>query len=529
MLAVDATPPAVAAALSAVRAERCRRSLHQFVREFWSVVVPGSEFQDNWHIEAICQHLQAVSEGRIKRLLINVPFRTAKSTITSVLWPAWQWIDRPTHQWLCGSYAEKLALRDSLQMRRLVTSPQYQAWYGGGVTIAKDQSQKVRWQNTAGGHRIAFGMTGGVMGDGGDTLLIDDPHDRQGAHSDAERTAALTTYDEALTNRLNDPAHGAIVIIMQRLAHNDLSGHVLKQREQGWVHLMIPMEFEPARRCVTRLGWRDPRKEAGELMFPHRFPRKTVDAQKLVMGTYGTAGQYQQRPSPEGGGRLQVRHFQLWPAGKPLPDFDFVVQSYDTAYTRSTQNDPTAQSTWGTFTMGKRRCAMLLECWSKFMGYPELREKVLADWKHAEYGGIPDDALHPARRADMVLVEDKGSGISLLQDLRAGNVPVRGYNPGGADKIGRAEIAAPLLEADVFYVLESKREPALPVRWARPFVEQLEQFPNAEHDDWVDTFTQVVIYLRDANLLAPDVVEEDPEVERDYHKERKARANPYGA
>jgi predicted phage terminase large subunit-like protein len=514
--------------LEAIEFEECRRSLYAFVRRFWRVVEPGTDFIDNWHIEAICQHLQAVTEGKIKRLVINVPFRTAKSTITSVLWPAWVWINKPEHQWLCGSYAEKLAIRDSLRMRRLVQSPDYVRGYGKSFAITSDQNQKVRFQNTKNGHRIAFGMGGGVMGDGGDTLLIDDPHDRQGANSEAERDTVLTTYDEALITRLNHPASGAIVIIMQRLHQKDLSGHVLADKAAGWVHLMIPMEFEAQRKCKTMLGWEDPRKRDGELMFPARFPQKTVDGLKTVLGTYGTAGQLQQRPSPAGGGVLDISHFKTWPADAQLPDLHFILQSYDTAFTDNTQNDPTACTVWGIFYRGEKRCVLLLESWTDRLQYPALRKRLLADWK-AEYGGILNDPNHPSRRADVVLIEEKGSGQSVIQDLRQANVPVAAYNPGRADKTSRAEMTAPLLECGLFYVLESKKDPGQPIRWARPLLEQMEQFPNGEHDDLVDTFTQAAIYLRDAELLELDTVDEEPPEDIDYHERTKRAGNPYFA
>lgn len=518
--------------LEAVENEECRRSFYAFVRRFWAVVEPGTDFIDNWHIEAICEHLQAVTEGRIKRLVINVPFRTAKSTITSVLWPAWTWIDHPEHQWLCGSYAEKLAIRDALRMRRLVQSPEFRKAYGQNVIITADQNQKVRFQNTKNGHRIAFGMTGGVMGDGGDTLLIDDPHDRHGANSEAERETSLTTYDEALVTRLNHPSKGAIVIIMQRLHQKDLSGHCLARKEEGWVHLMIPMEFEAARRCSTPIGWTDPRKVEGELMFAARFPQKTVDSLKTTLGDYGTAGQLQQRPSPAGGGILKPDCFRLWLKERPLPDFLFILQSYDTAYTEKTQNDPTANTTWGVFELRvgdkMKRQVMLLESWAEHMDYPKLRTRLLEDWK-AEYGGIPNDPMHPSRRADVVLVEEKGSGQSIVQDLRASNVPVVAYNPGRADKIARAHMTAPILETGCFWLLESKKEDGQPIRWARPLVKQMEEFPNGEHDDLVDTTTQMAIYLRDAGMLTLAVVEEEPPRDVDYHERKTNSKNPYFA
>ena len=515
--------------------ERDRRtmisSLHEFVIAAWHIIEPGRPFIDNWHIKALCEHLQAVTKRDIKRLLVNVPFRTSKSTIVSVMWPAWVWAQDqklmpfagPNHQWLCGSYAEKLATRDSLKMRRLIQSDWYKTFWGGKFTLTSDQNEKKRFQNSQLGYRIAFGMTGGVMGDGGDTLLIDDPHDRQGAHSEAERETALTTFDEGLITRLNDPSTGAIVIIMQRLHEKDLSGHVLKQK--GWDHLMLPMEYEPSRAKTTSLGFKDPRTEPGELLWPARFPFETVEQLKQGLGDYATAGQLQQRPSPAGGGVLQVDHFQMWPATKDLPDLFFVLQSYDTAFTDKTQNDPTACTVWGIGEhAGGKRFAILLDCWTEHMRYPQLRTKISDDWT-AKYGGVPNDIRHPSRRADAMLIEEKGSGQSLIQDLHQANIPAIKYNPGRADKTARASLAAPFLELDMFYVIESKRDPGLAVTWARPFLEQCQQFPNGEHDDLVDTFTQATIYLRDSKFLdLPTIPVDEPE-ELDYEQTR--RSNPY--
>lgn len=515
-----------------------RRSLHEFVRMAWHIIEPGRPFIDNWHLKAICDHLEAVSRRQITRLVINVPFRTSKSTIVSVMWPAWTWAQDPNevpaagpnHQWLCGSYAGKLAIRDNLKMRRLITSEWY-ASYFAGVKLAPDQNEKTRFQNTSQGSRIAFGMTGGVMGDGGDTILIDDPHDRAGANSEAERETALTTFDEGILSRLNDPATGAIVIIMQRLHQNDLSGHVLKQR--GWDHLMLPMRYEKARAKPTSIGFSDPRTVEGELLWPARFPLETVEALERGLGDYGAAGQLQQRPSPAGGGVLQTKYFQLWPAKSELPDLFFVLQSYDTAFTDKTSNDPTACTVWGIgehpstladpLKAGKR-FAILLDCWTEHMRYPQLRKKVSDDWQ-AKYGGGKDTTRHPSRRVDAILIEEKGSGQSLIQDLRQANIPALKYNPGKADKTARASLTAPFLELELFYLIESKKDQGLPVTWARPFVDQCQQFPNGEHDDMVDTFTQATIYLRDAGLLELPAIPADEPEEVDYAANR--RTNPY--
>lgn len=511
-------------------------SLHTFMRGAWTQMEPGRAFVDNWHLGAMADHLEAVSRKEIKRLVINVPFRTSKSTLTSVAWPAWTWLREPGHQWLCGSYAEKLAIRDSLKMRRLVTSDWFTSFWPEAVTITGDQNEKKRFQNTANGYRIAFSMTGGVMGDGGDTILIDDPHDRTGAESDVQRPAALETYDGAINTRLNDPNDSAIVIIMQRLHENDLAGHVLK--EKGWTHLMLPMEYEAGRHCKTTWSlpsgeikvFNDPRKTEGQLLWPERFSRLTVEKLKQSLGEYGASGQLQQRPSPAGGGILKTKHLQLWPHGKALPHLEYVLQSYDTAYTDKTVNDPCACTVWGVFTHAidgdYRKCALLLDAWTDHLTYPPLKKRLMDDWK-AEYGGDVSDPTNQPRRPDGLLIEDKGSGKSVQQDLRLARVPVMLYDPGKSSKTARASLTAPMLEADVYYVLESGKEPGKPIKWARPLINQAEQFPNGEHDDLVDTWTQANIFLtRNELLILPEITIE-PETERDYRAARKP-VNPYG-
>jgi predicted phage terminase large subunit-like protein len=501
-------------------------SLFNFYRDYvWRAVEGKKPFLDNWHLHAIAEHLEAVSAGDITRLLINVPFRTSKSTLVSVAWPAWVWLKDPAYQWLCGSYAEKLAIRDSRNMRRVITSSAFVRDFGDRFGMSHDQNQKVRFENDRGGYRIAFGMTSGVMGDGGSALIIDDPMDRQAANSEAERETALTTYDQALVTRLNDPATSPIVIIMQRLHQNDLSGHVLK--DQGvWTHLMLPMRFEASRRCVTSLGFRDPRTIEGELLWPERFPEKTVQSLESSLGIYGTSGQLAQRSSPAGGGILKADKFRLWPCTKVIPDLLWVGQSYDTSYTKDTANDPCACGVWGVFEYEKKNQVILLDSWSDHMEYSPMKKRMLDDWQ-AKYGGVSNDIMKPSRKADIIIIEEKGSGISVIQDIRLSNIPVFPYNPGKASKIQRAHMVAPLLENDICWVLESTKNRGKARNWAQPFLDQIENFPNAEHDDHVDTFTQLMLYLRDSGMLEIITSPHEDLDEIDYVKKREARVNPY--
>jgi predicted phage terminase large subunit-like protein len=283
------------------------------------------------------------------------------------------------------------------------------------------------------------------------------------------------------------------------------------------------MRFEPARRCKTIIGFEDPRTEEGELLFPDRFPEHVVRDLERTLGEYATAGQLQQRPAPPGGGILRIKHFQLWPATRELPVFDLIVQSYDCAFTEKTSGDPTACTVWGVFSWKGKRGAMLLDAWSDYLGYPALRAKAVEEW-HSIYGKTD---TRKGKKADVVLIEAKASGQSLIQDLRQANVPAVPYNPGNADKINRAHQVAPILELDCLWIPESNKAQGEFVTWARDFVNQVEKFPNAEHDDYVDTFTQAMIYLRDSGWFelaraADDVIEEF-----DYYAAKKRKVNPY--
>lgn len=522
---------AVLALRKSVEDERARRSLHEFVKLYWDVVEPDTPFVDNWHIRSICEHLEAVTRGEILNLLINVPPGTSKSTLVSVMWPAWEWASRPSLRYFGASYSDALSIRDSWKCRDIIVCDRYAQAYPD-TAIRPGSDAKLQYDLTAGGWRLATTVAGRGTGLHPHRKIIDDPHNVRKADSDVQRLEALRWFDQTLSSR-GLVLNAATVVVMQRLHQLDLSGHIMASGNYSqWTHLVVPMEFEPDRVYpVSPLGNKDPRTKAGELLWPALFDKRKVETLKTALGEYGAAGQLQQRPSPAGGGILKVEHFQLWPARRALPDISFLVQSYDTAYTEKTENDPVACTVWGVFEHQNRRCALLVDAWSDHLGYPALRKRVTRDW-NAKYGGVKTDPTHPAKGADVMLIEEKGSGLSLIQDLRLANLPVVPYNPGGASKPARAHLAAPLLEVDAFYLLESKRDAGKPVTWARDFVEQCEQFPNAEHDDYVDTFTQVVIYLHRTGQLTLPVAEEPPPEDYDYHDapaRRRRGSNPYGA
>jgi predicted phage terminase large subunit-like protein len=267
----------------------------------------------------------------------------------------------------------------------------------------------------------------------------------------------------------------------------------------GWEHLCLPAEFDGKRR-KTSLGYYDKRVNEGELLWPARFGQAEIDKLKNVLGSYGVAGQLQQEPAPSGGGIVKTDLFRLWTNTKALPPFEYIIQSYDTAFTASTQNDPTACSVWGIFFWEGVYNVMLIDAWSDHLEYPDLRARVIKEWS-AKYAGDKNDPTNKARSPDLCLIEKKGSGQSLLQDLSQARVIVAEYNPGNADKVSRTHMITPLLDAGLVWVPESKRGDTWPT-WADGMMQQLSRFPNAEHDDYVDTLSQALRYIRDAGYLS---------------------------
>jgi predicted phage terminase large subunit-like protein len=301
--------------------------------------------------------------------------------------------------------------------------------------------------------------------------------------------------------------------------------------------LVLPARHEkkPLFQIRSSLGFTDPRTEEGELLWPDRFGEPELRRLEIALGSYGTAGQLQQRPSPAEGGLIKQKYFKLWPRTKKLPAFDLIIQSYDTAFTDQTQNDPTACTTWGVFSPPRDKddleaeiplpCLMLIDAWHDHLTYPDLRKKARAEYK-MHYGEAP------GRRPDWILIEKKGSGQSLISDLQRDNLPIRSYNPLSADKTSRVHQSLPTIEAGHVYLLESAKNEGEPVTWASEFLKQCTYFPKGEHDDYVDTMTQVIIYLRDSGWVVTKdrVPVEDPYDEAEAEdRRRKSRSNPYGA
>src|SRR3989475_3366585 len=253
--------------LEQVKTERARRSFKAFVMQAWPVLEPSTEFVEGIHIDAICSHLQAVTEGRIAHLIINVPPGHAKSLLTAVFWPAWVWINHPQSRWLFSSYREPLATRDSVKCRRLIESDWYQHRWGGQFQLRSDQNQKQRFENDCTGYRIVVPMSAGT-GERGDYVVVDDPHSVDQAASDIERTAAVEWWNGTMITRLNHPSQGHKIVIQQRLHEADLTGDLLSCG--GQVPPFIPPEDGVVRLFERPVGSDFPHRAEGEVVLTRR-------------------------------------------------------------------------------------------------------------------------------------------------------------------------------------------------------------------------------------------------------------------
>lgn len=488
------------------------------------------------HHRLLCRKLEAVERGEIKRLMVFMPPGSAKSHYANVMFSAWFMGRNPEKMLLTCSATTDLAERWGRRVRNLIDTPEARGIFG--VALSNDNKAAASWGTARGGEYKAAGVGANIVGRRADLAVLDDPvADRKTAESRVEREKIWSWYKTDFWTRLKPGA--AVVLIMTRWHEDDLAGRLLKEARQGgeqWEVLSIPAVAENDNDPLGR--------KAGEPLWPEWFTPEMFKQAKRDKRTWSAL--YQQRPTVEGGGILRRENVQLWPARKALPRFIYVVQSYDTAYTEKTQNDPTAFGAFGVF-MGPNPWdpdgrevphVMLCDCWVDHLEVPDLLPTVLKEFR-SEYGASAVEAefgaplIGPARRKqlngrkpDVVLVEDKGSGIGLRQALARQNIPVKAYNPGRLDKVARAHLITPFLDAGLFWVPESSINKGKPRDWVEPLLEQMEAFPNAEHDDMVDMLTQAIRLLIDQRFL---VLEDDADATPEEPDEERPSTNPYAA
>lgn len=453
--------------------QRCA-TLHGFVREAWHVLEPRTKFVDGWFVKALCDHLEGVTRGDFRYLLINVPPGFSKSLIVSVFWPAWEWGPKamPELRYLATSYSQDNVTRDNLKMRDLVESDWYQDLWGEQVVLSRNQNAKLKFNNTKTGSREGrpFGsMTGGR----GDRTIIDDPHSTKTAESDAERKEAVKLFRESIWTRVNsagvEDAEGnvgsALVVIMQRLHMNDVAGTILSLG-LPFVHLNLPMEFESSARCRTPI-FVDPRTYEGELLFPERFDRAAVDMMKRVLGPYAVAGQLQQRPAPREGGLFKVAKIDVLDA---LPAGTWRrVRAWDLAATRE---KPGSDPDWTVGVLMARNPEtgqVIIENVVRFRGSANDVKKMMRN-----------TANRDGYRVAIRIPQDPGqAGKAQANDLitlLSGYI-VKAVQPTG-DKVTRATPLSSQVDADNVALIAG--------HWVEDYLAEIGSFPAGSHDDQVD-------------------------------------------
>jgi predicted phage terminase large subunit-like protein len=531
-----------------------------FVRYFWPILEPETPFVDGWPLWAMCLHLEAVTAGKLTRLLMNVPPGSMKSLLVNVFWPAWEWgpMGKSSHRFVTFSYSASLTERDNGKFRDLVTSQPYQALYGSGpkgVRLRNKTTLKV--YNTRTGWKLASSVGGVGTGERGDRIILDDPHNVKDAESETVRGETVRWFRESLSSRFNNE-ETAFVIIMQRVHEDDVSGVILSLG-LDYCHLMIPMEYEWERQtdgdgepvATPVVEWVDPRYVPaapdecnGVLAWEERFSADAVERLKREIGPYGYAGQYQQRPAPRGGGIFKRDWWQLWaPDNKKFPVFDYLVASLDSAFTEKEQNDPSGMTVWGIFQHPeiKKPRIMLVHAWRKHLEFsgprferlpteiltPNMPQELI-DNRNARYlartqphWGLVEWVRHTCKefKAHNLLIEAKASGMSAAQELRnrygdesyaIQTWPVKG------DKIARAYASQPTFSNELVYAPDRK--------WADLVISEMEVFPKGKYKDLTDSTTQAIMHIRLMGLAQTDEETTSAEMQTVMHRPRKVGA-----
>lgn len=444
-------------------------NFYEFVREAWEYI-DSTPFIDAKHIKIKCDHYQALSEGKFSRLIINEPPGFAKSQISSVLYPVWVWLREPWHQFLTGSHSYSFAVRDSRKSRDLIKSDWFQYLWGDKIVLSEDQNTKGMYQNTAGGYRTVFGVGSGFTGWRAHTILFDDPNNLLDKYSEPKRNEAIKIIDEALENRLHIIGKTALVVIMQRIHREDVTGHILSTNKKDWVHLYMPLVFDSAHRCQTPIYTDD--REEGQILW-NRIPEEKVRKVKLL-STYNA--HYQQWPEADSGTIFFAEYFKYYATE---PQFKRIVMSLDAGGKDKKTSDYSAITVWGITDTGY----YLIYGWRKQVHYLDL----IKTFKDIA------DKFNP----NLALVEDASLGVALIQEIKhTTRIPYKAITAGVVEdknkkrktkgllsKEERAGIVTPIFEAGrVFFPERSE--------YIHDVKKELLEFPGGKNDDYVDSIVQ---------------------------------------
>ena len=463
-------------------------------------------------MDAICEHLEAITRGELHRLVINVPPGHSKSTLVSVCWPVWEWLQAPEHRWIFGSYELGLSIRDNVSRRALITSDRY-AYLRPDWALELGSKQKTRFRNTQGGYMRAVSVGSGVTGDHADRIVVDDPIKPGDIYGPGLKDHTKW-FDETVSSRFRDLRRAVWVVVMQRLHEKDLAGVLIETGDCE--HLFLPASFVQKKRSTTSIGWADPRTKEGELLFPLRFPTDVLARQRKRLGPTQYSAQYQQDPTPPDDGNMFERGW--WKRWRVLPGGDGQwLGSWDFAFEGEDDNDYVVGEVW----YRRGADAYLVD---------QVRAKMT--FTASKYAMVDFASKWP--NCNAWVVETKANGPAIISELRRKLPGIIAKNP-TKSKHARAAAVAPWVEAGNVYLpdADAVRPHGLSPTsgWSKPgwvldFIEEHASFPRGNHDDQVDCASQAL--QRFGLSLGDEPIEEDTppvNIPVDDHPRRPSSTN----
>jgi predicted phage terminase large subunit-like protein len=438
-----------------------RIDFNVFVERVYAELNGSEPYFDNFHISSICSDVEAVREGKIKRLAIALPPRSLKSIVISVAFPAWLLGHNPETKIICASYGAQLSeelARDCLQVMR-------SDWYRR-LFLKSGRQSVASFETSAGGSRISTSVGGVLTGFGADVIIVDDPTKPEEALSEVERAKANHWLSHTLMTRLNDKTKGAIIMVMQRLHEDDMIGFFVRLTDAKLVSFPAIAQEHEVHEWQTPFGTRRHIREEGEALHAEREPLEAVEQMRVAMGARMFAAQYLQMPAPPGGSIVKIEWFSRYDASNP-PEFDTIFQSWDTASKANQMSDYSVCTTWGK----KGGRIYLINVYRKRLEYPDLKKAVVAQAQ--------------IFNAKKVLIEDASSGQALIQDLKNDGFWICEAVKDKREKVMRLSGVTAQIEAGLVFI------PTL-APWLEDFLHELMMFPASRYDDQVDSTSQAL-------------------------------------
>jgi predicted phage terminase large subunit-like protein len=481
---LDSLPPnhpnitKIAQLLKADKIERCRDSFMPFVAEMWSSFISGR------HHAIMADAFERVAEGKLKRLIINMPPRHTKSEFASFLFPAWYLGKFPERKIIQTAHTAELAVGFGRKVRNIVSTPDYQAIFP--TKLSSDSKAAGRWNTNKGGDYFAIGVGGAVTGKGADVLIIDDPHSEQEAmqNNPAVYDRVYEWFSSGPRQRLQPG--GSIIVVATRWSKRDLTGQILanaaKRDGDEWEVIEFPALMP-----------------SGAPLWPEFWSQRELEAIKNELPVGKWEAQYQQNPTSEEGAIIKRDMWKMWEREDP-PPCDYIIQSWDTAFEKHSRADYSACTTWGVFYHPNSdgmdvANIILLDAVKARLEFPDLKRKAMEMWKE----------WNP----DSLIIEKKAAGAPLIYELRQMGIPLSEYTPSkGNDKIARVNAISDLFASGLVWCPET--------RWAEELVEEVASFPNGDNDDLVDSTSQALLRFRQGGFIR--LQSDEPEEEKPFKR-----------